>query len=52
MVQPDELKKDEPQLWFPGASTEVWSLFCACAGGDLDAVTRLIDRNPALVRAH
>jgi ankyrin repeat protein len=52
MVQPDELKKDEPLTWSPGTGTEVWSLFCACADGDLKTVRTLIERNPALLRAH
>ena len=52
MVQPDELKSDEPLLWSVGRGTEVWELFVACAGGDLDRVRELVDGNPALVRAH
>lgn len=52
MVQPEELKKDAPLQWSVGTGTEVWALFCACAGGDLPAVEALIDRNPSLVRAH
>jgi uncharacterized protein len=52
MVQPEELKQDEPLLWSPGTGTEVWTLFCACVSGDLPTVTRLIDANASLVRAH
>jgi ankyrin repeat protein len=52
MVQPDELKRDEPLLWSVGRGTEVWGLFVACASGDLVAVERLINTNPSLVRAH
>jgi ankyrin repeat protein len=52
MVQPDDLKKDEPLLWSVGRGTEVWDLFVACADGDLPAVERSIDRNRSLVRAH
>jgi ankyrin repeat protein len=52
LVQPDELKKNEPLVWSAGNGTDVWELFCACTSGDLDTVGRLIDRNPALVRAH
>jgi len=52
MVQPEELTRDEKLLWSPGTGTEVWRLFCACASGDLATVTRLIDINPSLVRAH
>ena len=52
MVQPQELKSEAPLLWSPGSGTEVWALFCACTSGDLATVTRLIDANPSLVRAH
>jgi ankyrin repeat protein len=52
MVQPEELKTDEPLLWSPGTGTEVWRLFYACVSGDLAAVTQLVDANPSLVRAH
>jgi len=52
MVQPDELRRDEKLLWSPGTGTEVWRLFCACASGDLATVTRAIDENPSLLRAH
>jgi ankyrin repeat protein len=27
-------------------------LFCACADGNLEIVTRLVDQKPALIRAH
>src|SRR5262245_50123129 len=52
MIQPEELKNDAPLLWSPGNGTEVWNLFCACAGGDLETVERLVNKNPALVQAH
>jgi uncharacterized protein len=52
MVRPEELTKNEPLLWSTGTGTEVWDLFCACAAGDVEAVERLVDGNPALVRAH
>ena len=52
MVQPEELTRDEKLLWSPGTGTEAWRLFCACASGDLATVTRAIDTNPSLVRAH
>jgi ankyrin repeat protein len=52
MVQPEELKSDAPLLWSAGTGTEVWTLFCACASGDLATVTRLVDANASLVRAH
>jgi ankyrin repeat protein len=52
MIQPEELKKDEPLLWSVGNGAQVWNLFCACAAGDLQTVERLIGENPSLVRAH
>ena len=52
MVRSDELNRDEPLVWSVGTGTEVWTLFCACAGGDLSTVQRTILDNPALVRAH
>jgi ankyrin repeat protein len=52
MVQPDDLKRDAPLLWSAGNGREVWELFCACAEGTLETVRRLVDHNPALVRAH
>jgi ankyrin repeat protein len=52
VIQPDELTRNEPLLWSAGTGAEVWTLFRACVDGDLGAVERLIDRNPALVRAH
>lgn len=50
MLQPDELKSDAPLKWSVGTGTEVWALFCACIAGDLAAVQRLVEKNPALVR--
>ncbi|HYN07866.1 MAG TPA: ankyrin repeat domain-containing protein [Vicinamibacterales bacterium] len=52
MVQPEELKRNEPLLWSTGTGTKVWDLFCACASGDLATVERLVNGNPSLVRAH
>jgi ankyrin repeat protein len=51
MIQPEELKKDQPLNWSPGTGTEVWELFFACVAGDLDKVRRLIKSKPALVRS-
>ncbi|HWB04914.1 MAG TPA: ankyrin repeat domain-containing protein [Verrucomicrobiales bacterium] len=50
MTQPDDLKTDERLVWSTGRGTDVWALFCACAAGDLDAVRKLLDRDPSLVR--
>lgn len=52
MTQPDALKLNEPLKWSSGKGTDVWDLFCACAGGDLTAVKRLLAQDPSLVRSH
>ncbi len=52
MLQPNELRQDQPLLWSTGKGTDVWDLFCACIAGDLAAVERLVNHDPALVRAH
>ena len=50
MIQPEELKKNEPLTWSTGMGTDVWDLFCACIAGDLAAVERLIGKDPSLAR--
>lgn len=52
MTQPETLKKNEPLTWSSGIGIKVWDLFCACIAGDLDAVRRLLEKDPALVRCH
>jgi len=52
MLQPPALKSDEKLLWSPGRGIDVWTLFQACAAGDLQSVRALIGRNPSLARAH
>lgn len=52
MIQPDELKKNEPLLWSTGVGTDVWEMFCACVAGDLDTVKRLVNKDPSIVRCH
>lgn len=52
MIQPEELKRDEPLFWSPGRGTDVWELFNACLSGDLATVQRLVAKDPALVRSH
>ena len=52
MLQPAELKSDQPLMWSAGRGTDVWALFQACAGGDLQAVRALIAKDPALPRSH
>lgn len=50
MTQPEELKSDKPLKWSAGIGTDVWALFCACIAGDLEAVKRLLTKDPSLVR--
>jgi ankyrin repeat protein len=50
VIQPEALKKDEPLKWSAGRGTDVWTLFGACIAGDLEAVKRLLAKDPALVR--
>ena len=52
MIQPEELKKDEPLVWSTGTGTDVWELFCACVTGDLETVKRLVIKDPSIVRSH
>lgn len=51
MIQPEELKKDEPLTWSTGRGTDVWQLFCAIIAGDMGKVEQLLESDPALVRA-
>jgi ankyrin repeat protein len=50
MIQPDELKRDEPLMWSAGRGTDVWEMLCACVAGDLAAVERLAAKDASLVR--
>jgi ankyrin repeat protein len=50
MIRPEALKKTERLLWATGTGTDVWELFCACIAGDLEAVKRLLAKDPSLVR--
>ncbi len=52
MIRPIALEKNEPLLWSTGTGTDVWRMFCACIAGDLEAIERLIHRDPSLVRSH
>ncbi|HJR35311.1 MAG TPA: ankyrin repeat domain-containing protein [Gemmatimonadales bacterium] len=52
MIQPEPLKQDTPWLWSPGRGTDVWEMFLACEAGDLEAVKRLVDGDPSLIRSH
>jgi ankyrin repeat protein len=50
MYQPDGLKTDQPLLWSPGRGNDVWAMLCAARDGDRHQVTRLLARDPSLVR--
>lgn len=52
MIQPDDLKKNEPLFWSAGRGTDVWEMFRAAIAGDLDTIQRLVDKDPSLVRSH
>ncbi len=52
MIRPDELKSDEPLFWSPGTGTDVWAMFCAAISGDLEAIKRLLNKDPRLIRSH
>ena len=49
MIQPKALKQEGPLLWSAGTGPAVWEMFRACIQGDLAAVKRLVDQDPALV---
>jgi ankyrin repeat protein len=51
MIRPEALQKNEPLVWSPGRGTDVWEMFCAAATGDLEAIRRLLDKDPSLVRS-
>lgn len=52
MLQPAELKSDQPLTWSSGRGTDVWALFQACAAGDLQTVRTLIAKDASLARSH
>ncbi|HXU40512.1 MAG TPA: ankyrin repeat domain-containing protein [Blastocatellia bacterium] len=52
MIQPDELKTNEPLLWSTGTGVDVWEMFCACIAGDVDIVKRLVNKDPSIVRCN
>lgn len=49
MIQPEQLKNDEPLVWSTGRGTDVWRMFCACIDEDLATVKRLVANDPTLV---
>jgi len=50
MIQPDELKKNEPLRWSTGTGVDVWQMFCACMSGDLKTVKSCVKKDASLVR--
>lgn len=52
MIQPDELKTNEPLLWSAGSGIDAWDMFCACVAGNLYELERLVTKDPSLVRCH
>jgi ankyrin repeat protein len=52
MIQPDALQKDEPLFWSPGRGADVWEMVCAASDGDLEAIKRLLAKDPNLARSH
>jgi uncharacterized protein len=52
MIQPDELKKNEPLLWSSGTGVDVWEMFGACIAGDLQTVKRLVNKDRSIVRCN
>jgi ankyrin repeat protein len=52
MIRPDELKRNTPLKWSSGTGTDVWDMFCAAIAGDLETITKLVERDPSLVRCH
>ena len=52
MIQPEELKKNEPLTWSTGAGIDVWNMFRAAIAGDLETVRGLVRKDPSIVRCH
>src|SRR5215510_15242937 len=52
LIRPEALKQKKPWMWSPGIGADVWEMFCACITGDLEAVKRLLDKDPSLARSH
>jgi ankyrin repeat protein len=51
LIQPDELKKNEPLVWASGLGNDVWAMFEAAIAGNTAALQKLITRDPSLVRS-
>jgi uncharacterized protein len=49
MIQPESLRSEEYQPWSRGRGVDVWAMLCASIMGDLDTISALVARDPALV---
>jgi len=52
MIRPEEPSNNEPLKWSAGTGAEVWDMFSAAVAGDLEAIERLVNRDPSLARCH
>jgi hypothetical protein len=52
LIRPAELTGTRQLFWTSGMNADLWELFCACISGDLPAVKRLLDKDPALARGY
>jgi ankyrin repeat protein len=50
MIQPEQLRTNEPLLWSPGTGADVWAMFCAAITGDLETIQALVNKDASLVR--
>lgn len=50
MVKPSELEDSGYVARTKGSGPEVWAMFCTTIRGDLEAIRKLVKRNPDLVR--
>ncbi len=49
MMQPEELRSDQPLVWSTGTGEQVWRMFCHCSSGEVAEVRSLLDAAPALI---
>ncbi len=52
MYQPDELKKLDSLTWSYGAGVDVWGMIAAAISGDVEALRRLLSKDPGLISCH
>jgi ankyrin repeat protein len=48
LVRPEDLTKDEEQIWAGGRGTDVWEMLTAAIAGDLPAIEKLVRKDPRL----